>query len=285
MHLPFVMPLKPNNSLHAMVSPRPMRRTVEATKSDGGENNNKETYRVVMLGSNGVGKSALVENFVRQRSLRKSRHSSNEMHHIEFTEFGHAVTVELLDTSDYQNFPAMRELAIRQAHAFILVSSVDSEESFEHVKELRQEILRIKQSQSPANQPPILVVANKIDLPKHQWSFDTAYAELVVHCDWEDCGFVSCSVQEPNSVQKIFDQMIIQINASTLREPGSRPPAKNMTRRQSVPNLLDVPVESIKRTPSFPRKKKLSRSPNPATRLESHEPASPVRRVPSCNVQ
>ena len=101
------------------------------------------------------------------------------MHHVEFTEANQTLTVELLDTSGYENFPAMRELAIRQAQAFILVSAVDEEESFEHVKKLREEILRIKTSQT-IEKPPIVVVANKVDLPKKEWSFNTAYAELVV---------------------------------------------------------------------------------------------------------
>lgn len=102
------------------------------------------------------------------------------MHHIQYTESGYTATIELLDTSDYQNFPAMRDLAIRQGHAFILVCSVDMEDSFEQVKNLRHEILRIKQSQNPAARIPIVVVANKTDLPKCNWSLDLAYAELLV---------------------------------------------------------------------------------------------------------
>ena len=120
------------------------------------------------------------------------------MHHVEFTEANQTLTVELLDTSGYESFPAMRELAIRQAQAFILVSAVDEEESFEHVKKLREEILRIKTSQT-AEKPPIVVVANKVDLPKKEWSFNTAYAELVV-------SFIQENEEEEQMTISIFTQ-------------------------------------------------------------------------------
>ena len=49
-----------------------------------------------------------------------------------------------MDTSGVYAFPAMRQLNIRLGHAFVLVFSLDNLASFEEVKNIREEIVRLK---------------------------------------------------------------------------------------------------------------------------------------------
>ncbi|OQV17997.1 putative Ras-related protein O-Krev [Hypsibius exemplaris] len=271
------MPLRPSNVFDTVVTPRPVRRVVSVTKSEGGENVQREHFRIVLMGTGGVGKSAIVDQFIYLRTPDSQKKRAAEMHHVQFSDCNQTLTVELLDTSGYEHFPAMRELAIRQAQAFILVSAVDQEASFEHVRQLREEILRVKQT---AAHPPIVVVANKVDLPKKEWAFDTAYSELVVHCDWEDCGFVACSAHDHASIRGIFTELLAQARGVLGSDCHSLKPLQNVHRRGSMPSLLEVPTNLIKRTPSFPRKTKLSRH-CPRTSGAT----SPRTQQPDCHVQ
>ena len=53
-------------------------------------------------------------------------------------------TVEILDTAGSHHFPAMRELSIRSSRAFVLVFSVDNEQSFYEVMAIWELIVKIK---------------------------------------------------------------------------------------------------------------------------------------------
>lgn len=77
----------------------------------------------------------------------------------------------------------MRELAIRKSDAFILVFSVDNEDSLEELKLIREEILRIKDADGSHNgkcKIPMVVVANKIDTDDDKWKIDRTYVECLV---------------------------------------------------------------------------------------------------------
>ena len=90
--------------------------------------------------------------------------------------------------------------------AFALVYSIDSPESWEEVKTIRELILQLKGSDpSP---PPIVVVGNKADLPeeRRQVKLEVAECECI---DWES-GFVECSAKNNKNIINIFSCMLIQ---------------------------------------------------------------------------
>ena len=82
------------------------------------------------------------------------------MHHGDFEVSGVHLTLEILDTSGENEFPAMRNLSISNADAFILVYDICDMSTFEDVRVIRDQILETKGS--PA--VPIVVVGNKLDL-------------------------------------------------------------------------------------------------------------------------
>lgn len=113
----------------------------------------------------------------------------DELYRVEYEISGQNLTLEILDTSGYYQFPAMRELAIRKSEAFILVFSVDSEESLEELKQIREDILRIKKVDETGGSAggnvkiPMVVVANKCDIDDDKWKVDRTYVECLVSCE------------------------------------------------------------------------------------------------------
>jgi GTPase KRas protein len=57
--------------------------------------------------------------------------------------------VEVFDTAGLDEYRALRDGWIRESHAFMLVYSIASRSSFDHLIKLRNEVLRVKQKDVP----------------------------------------------------------------------------------------------------------------------------------------
>ncbi|OQV17996.1 hypothetical protein BV898_07938 [Hypsibius exemplaris] len=226
--------LRPESAGDGMVSPHSPRRTKADSVDSVSKSQSKQSIdrsflpastalRVVVMGAAGVGKTAIVQHLnchaVRPKSARDMntrKVAVTEFSHVDFKENHQLLELEVLDASGYENFPAMLELAIKQAQAFILVCSADSDASFERVREMRQEVLRIKNEQGCRHFPAVVVV-NKTDLPRAPTSLDLTYAELAVTCDWGDYGFTKCSATGKAGAQEVLHELLAQVNSLHMR--------------------------------------------------------------------
>lgn len=126
---------------------------------------------VAVFGDKKVGKTSLIRRFIGQSFTRQHNPTVEDYYEEEIVRGTHRFRqLHILDTTGSYDFPAMRQIAIAKAEAFILVYSLDDPKSFEKVKWHRQEILKYKGN----NKVPILIVCNKTDLA------DTASLEAVV---------------------------------------------------------------------------------------------------------
>lgn len=131
------------------------------TESDSGGGKSSESsirHKIVMMGAAKVGKSAIINQFLYNTFTPKYKRTVEEMHHGDFNVSGIHLTLDILDTSGSYEFPAMRDLSIKSADAFVLVYDVNDSNTFLEVKTLRAQILSTKGA------VPIVVVGNKIDL-------------------------------------------------------------------------------------------------------------------------
>ena len=131
--------------------------------------------RVVVMGANGVGKSALLNRLVRNifceagvgdgggDSVSMIRSSEEEIYRMEiYCGEDCALHLELQDTDGSYVSHGARRLAIATAHVFVLVYSVCDLISFQEVIRLCEEI--ITQRGIGNEDAPILLVGNKTDL-------------------------------------------------------------------------------------------------------------------------
>lgn len=123
-------------------------------------NDNLTTYKLVVVGDGGVGKSALTIQFF-QKLFVTDYDPTIEDSYIQHTEIdGHWCILDVLDTAGQEEFSAMREQYMRKGDGFLLVYSVTDKQSFENIRNFYTQILRVKDRDSY----PMLLVANKIDL-------------------------------------------------------------------------------------------------------------------------
>lgn len=112
-------------------------------KSTGGSFSSvlKEKHRVVVMGAAFVGKTQIVSQFLYDKFTNRYRQTIEELHRGEYElPDGSSLTLDILDTSGAFAFPAMQDLSISTSNAFLLVFSIDNEESWNEVARLREKV-------------------------------------------------------------------------------------------------------------------------------------------------
>ncbi|XP_075587908.1 ras-related protein Rap-2b [Dermatophagoides farinae] len=180
-------------------------------------------FKVAVFGSSRVGKTSIVRRIL-PTSTFVDEHipTVEELHQVEFKTRNSDMTImlDLLDTSGTYPFPAMRDLAIQTADAFILVYAVDDQESLDEICRLKEHILKLR----GPNIPPLVVVANKIDLTESR-VIDVNLIDSIISIDWE-FGHVECSAKNDENVKRILSQLFRQ---KLINEARRMEKEKNVT--------------------------------------------------------
>lgn len=189
----------------------------------------RKVCRIVVMGSASVGKTAIISQFLYRSFVEEYKPTIEELHRREFEipgQNGQYMVLEILDTSGAYQFPAMRDLSIGRADAFVLVYAIDNAESFEQVRNLREQILNIRVG---GFVPPIIIVGNKCDAQLRKVNCETA--ETIACIDWEH-GFVETSAKQAQNIDEVFKILLLRmdINAAFLNMPIEEP-----WRRSSLP--------------------------------------------------
>lgn len=173
------------------------------------------TVRLVFLGAAGVGKTALIHRFLRDRFEHKYTRTVEELHVLEYDIAG-KMRLEILDTSGSYSFPAMRELCIRHSDAFALVYAVDDPGSLEEVRRLRDEILE----QRVGKGAPITVVGSKADLSETDGRVLLAADVMAtVEGEW-DANFVEASARTGRNTVGVFRALLQQVDLPHRLSPA-----------------------------------------------------------------
>lgn len=140
-----------------------------------------ERVRLVTLGGPNVGKSSIVKRFLFNTFTDKYKPTVEDLYSQEY-DFGQlTLKVDILDTAGDLQFPAMRRLSIATAHAFLIVYSVNSRESFELAKVFFDEI---QEQRADFQDTPIVLTGNKIDLPLEQREIHNDEVTDWLECSW-----------------------------------------------------------------------------------------------------
>ncbi|KAK8399514.1 hypothetical protein O3P69_003536 [Scylla paramamosain] len=183
--------------------PSDCKRMGEAPKVQLEGSDPRRRYQVTLMGGARVGKSTIVSQFLYDEILTNYKPTVEELHRGEYEIEGETLILDLLDTSGSHQFPAMRELAIRQSDAFLLVYAIDNIASWEVLATLREEIVRLRGAEVP-----IVVVGNKSDLEVRRL-VSRATSQARVELDWGHGYTETCALQ-PDSVLALFKKVLHQ---------------------------------------------------------------------------
>nr|XP_035162511.1 ras-related protein Rap-2a-like [Callithrix jacchus] len=161
--------------------------------------------KVVVLGSGGVGKSTLTVQFVTGTFIEKYDPTVEDFYHKEIEVDSSPSVLEILDTAGTEQFASMRDLYIKNGQGFILIYSLVNQQSFQDIKPMRDQIVRVKRYEKV----PVILVGNKVDLESEREVSSNEGRALAE--EW-GCPFMETSAKSKIVVDQLFAEIVRQMN-------------------------------------------------------------------------
>jgi len=173
-------------------------------------------HKVIMVGSGGVGKSALTLQFMYDEFVEDYEPTKADSYRKKVSLDGEEVQIDILDTAGQEDYAAIRDNYFRSGEGFICVFSITEYESFQATWEFREQILRVKGQgvEDHLSSVPFLLVGNKSDLnERRRVTVDEARS---LAAQWR-VPYIETSAKTQMNVQVIFYEL--------MREVRKRKPA------------------------------------------------------------
>jgi len=168
-------------------------------------------YKVIMVGSGGVGKSALTLQYMYDEFVEDYEPTKADSYRKKVQLDGEEVQIDILDTAGQEDYAAIRDNYFRSGEGFLLVFSITEKESFDVLDEFREQILRVKN----AEDVPLILIGNKSDL---QSSRLVRREEASDKANKWNKPYIETSAKTRENVDKAFFDLMREIKARKLAE-------------------------------------------------------------------
>ncbi|XP_039959046.1 ras-related protein Ral-a isoform X2 [Zeugodacus cucurbitae] len=177
-------------------------------------------HKVIMVGSGGVGKSALTLQFMYDEFVEDYEPTKADSYRKKVVLDGEEVQIDILDTAGQEDYAAIRDNYFRSGEGFLCVFSITDDESFQATQEFREQILRVKNDESI----PFLLVGNKCDLSDKR---KVPLNECQTRAQQWQVPYVETSAKTRENVDKVFYDLIRDISSrKKQRQSDVRQPPK-----------------------------------------------------------
>jgi len=190
-------------------------------------------HKVIMVGSGGVGKSALTLQFMYDEFVEDYEPTKADSYRKKVVLDGEEVQIDILDTAGQEDYAAIRDNYFRSGEGFLCVFSITEPDSFQATQEFREQILRVKQDESV----PFLLVGNKSDLnERRKISREDVESKAA---SW-GVPYVETSAKTRSNVDRVFFDLMREIRARKSAEgtkdgkPGKKDKEKRKKRKCSI---------------------------------------------------
>lgn len=168
-------------------------------------------HKVIMVGSGGVGKSALTLQFMYDEFVEDYEPTKADSYRKKVVLDGEEVQIDILDTAGQEDYAAIRDNYFRSGEGFLCVFSITEEDSFQATQEFREQILRVKGDSNI----PFILVGNKADLVgSRQVQLATATGKAL---EWQ-VPYVETSAKTRENVDKVFYDLMREIRSRKVSD-------------------------------------------------------------------
>ncbi|XP_063233240.1 ras-related protein Ral-a isoform X2 [Bacillus rossius redtenbacheri] len=168
-------------------------------------------HKVIMVGSGGVGKSALTLQFMYDEFVEDYEPTKADSYRKKVVLDGEEVQIDILDTAGQEDYAAIRDNYFRSGEGFLCVFSITEDDSFQATQEFREQILRVKNDENI----PFLLVGNKSDLEEKR---KVALAEAQGRAQQWGVPYVETSAKTRENVDKVFFDLMREIRSRKMED-------------------------------------------------------------------
>ncbi|XP_074593853.1 ras-like protein 2 [Brevipalpus obovatus] len=180
------------------------------------------TYKLVVVGGGGVGKSALTIQFIQSYFVTDYDPTIEDSYTKQCVIDDRVAKLDVLDTAGQEEFSAMREQYMRSGEGFLLVYSITDRNSYDELQKFHRQILRVKDR----DEFPMILVGNKCDLETQR---------VVSQLEGQHLGqllrvpFIECSAKLRMNVDVAFHELVRFVRQFQAHE---RPPMKMIKQKR-----------------------------------------------------
>ncbi|GAB5367806.1 hypothetical protein AAMO2058_001263000 [Amorphochlora amoebiformis] len=178
-------------------------------------------YKLAVLGSGAVGKSALTIRLVTDNFLDEYDPTIEDSYRKQVVIDEETALLDILDTAGQDEFSSMQDQWMRDGKGFLLVYSITDKQSFDKIKELREKILRTKDSEKV----PIVIAGNKCDMEEDRVVMKEEARKLAEA--WS-CPFYETSAKDKINNDLVFFELVKEIRrmSGPSKKEEATPPKK-----------------------------------------------------------
>lgn len=173
-------------------------------------------YKVIVIGSGGVGKSALTLQFMYDEFVEDYEPTKADSYRKKIMLDGKEAQIDILDTAGQEDYAAIRDNYFRSGEAFLCVYSILEQESLSATEELREQVLRVKNDDKTV---PFLLVGNKTDLESRRTVGQESALELARQ--W-GVPYVETSAKTRQNVDQVFIELMRMIRDRRQQNPSGQ---------------------------------------------------------------
>ena len=184
--------------------------------------------QIAVLGGPGVGKTSIIQQFVNDGCKFSENHHrtrTKQCYHPVIMINEKYYEIQLCDYPSLSYFPSdslsewthYRGYQLLSADAYVLVFDVTSDDSFQYIKDLREQIVSSRHLQDIA----IFVVGNKQDLNEER-GMSRREVQHIIKKQWKCCAYIECSAKHNWHVVSLFKEIlkVIDDNEYTPKPAG-----------------------------------------------------------------
>ena len=167
-------------------------------------------YKIVMLGSGAVGKSAITVQMVSGHFLSSYDPTIEDSYRTTINVNNQDIILNILDTAGQEEFYALRDQYIRSGDGYIIVFSITSVTSFLEVNAIKEQ-LNIVLDADNNTLIPIILVGNKCDLEEYR-QVQSSDAQRLAE-EWR-VKYFETSAKNKTNIHRIFEELVYLIESN-----------------------------------------------------------------------